>query len=236
MLVEAHPVLFVSVMQGATIAAASMRDPALAAGFAVELRDHPCVRIPVSAKRAASLSAARYFFQAGDAEACVAAWARASQIAPDLFSGRNGVHTRLERAKALADLLNSVEPLEDLWNAQGVRDYDTSLLIALDLAARYKATGQPGADESAYSVLLEAWTEFVAREQHWRSTLAPADLAALTRHSKILLHRATGMAITLELWGEVLGLAQAYQERFDSASDRRGAAWISIAMAELNNN
>lgn len=233
LLIDSHPVLSVSIMQGAASAAAASGDFALAASFAAELRDHPSAYLPVRARRAASLSAARYHFRTGAADACEAAWTRAEQIAPDLFANHPGIHTRLERARALADLRDSPEPLEDLWNTDGVRDYHSCLLIASALATRYQGSEAPESDELAFSVLSEAWTAVVAREAQWRAE-DPDGLDSLARHARIILHRATALAIHLEHWDEALDLAQIYRDRYDSEHDHRGAAWVMLALDGMN--
>lgn len=232
-LIDAHPLLYVSIMQGAAAAAAQNLSFDAAALYATELRDHPSDRIPHRARRAAALSAARHFHSAGDIQSCTSAWEHVELLAPDLFEGRTGVHTRLERARAMATLHNNYTPIADLWWDGEIKSHDTAIVVALQLANRLATESDPDL-ESALAVLMDAWFAIQTHEQTWLDSLDPEDLVHLSRHTRILLHRATDIALRLEDWNDALTLAGAYRVRFDSSTDQRGAAWVAMAQAGMN--
>lgn len=233
-LVDAHPLVFVSVMQGAALSASAASDPALAAALSVELRDHPSERIPTRSRRAAALMAARQYLRADAAAACEAAWVKVAEIAPDLFEGRSSVNgTRLERARALDALNGGAEAQESLWWDGNVKQYDTGLTVARLLVLHYLADQESPDLESALAVSLDAWEAVKTHEQTWRAALEGPDEATLTTAIHGLLFEGTELALHLEAWEDAHELAQAYLSRYGSPTDQRGAAWLEMARTGL---
>lgn len=133
----------------------------------------------------------------------------------------------------MAALNNNHAAIADLWWDGEIKSHDTAIVVALQLATRLSAESDPDL-ESALAVLLDAWSAIQTHEQTWLDTLDPEDLMHLSRHTRILLHRATETALRLEDWDDALALADAYRARFDSPTDQRGAAWVAMAQAGMD--
>lgn len=235
-LVDAHPVVYVSIIQGLSSALKFQGNLIEAAQTQMTLRDHPSSRISRVDKRTSAYSSLRLWFAASNQVQYIEAWQHLATNYPERLAGNQGVYIQLEHARSLSEFDDDpITHLDDLWQRQSIREYDASILVALAVASTWdELTDIPLSTQFAYEVLIEGWDTVVEHESEWIAGFngSQQSINSLDHHTKLLLSRAVEHSIALERYEEALPIAVSYVNRYGD-EDFRAAIWLQMVESEL---
>lgn len=235
-LVDSHPTVYVSVMQGLAAALKFQGDLIEAAQTQMALRDHTSGRLSRVDKRIAAYSSLRLWLAASNQVQYIEAWQHLAANYPERLEGNQGVHIQLEHARSLSEFDDDlVTHLDELWQQQAIRVFSACIHVALAVANSWdELVDVPLNTQFAYDVLLEGWDTFVEHEAVWIAGFngSQQSINSLSHHTKLLLSRAVEHAITLERYAEALPLATAYVNRYGD-EDFRAEVWLQMVETGL---
>jgi len=235
-LINSHPRVYISIMQGLSLSKASQGDYSAAAQADITLRDHTCLGIPREIQRAAAISATEHLLQASDEPGCIAAWQHIEEYFPEKFQGREGVFWRMEKAQSLSLFTSDLATqLELVWERPDIRQFDSCLHLVLLLSGEWAdQTDNPLNLVFAYDVLTQGWDTILENEAGWIASYGDdqQQIDSLKNMTKMVLSDILNLAIRLELFEEALPLAVAYSNRY-GVQDSRAAIWLQMVQSQL---
>lgn len=235
-LIDAHPRVFISTLQGGAFAKTAQGDYLGAAQNNITLRDHSCSRIPLQIRRDAALSAAHNSLLAYDEAGCIEAWQHITINFPEKLQGREGVYWQMEKAESLAKFTdNLAAELELLWAQTDIRSFDSCLHVVLALSGEWAdQTENPSNTQFAYEVLAQGWDTIVENETEWITSFNGSQqrIDSLKKMTKMVLADAIMHSINLGLWIDALPLTEAYINRYGDQDDR-AFSWLETVQDQL---